>query len=82
MYKVGIAGATGYTGNELLQLIHRHPQLEVGWITSESSAGSSYSKIHAVPWDYPLITLAEGWSVVMRWMWSFCVCHTRRRSSR
>lgn len=60
MYKVGIAGATGYTGNELLQLIHRHPQLEVGWITSESSAGSPYSQIHAVPWDYPLITLAES----------------------
>jgi len=60
MYKVGIAGATGYTGNELLQLIHRHPQLEVGWITSESSAGSRYAEIHAVPWEYPLITLAEG----------------------
>lgn len=60
MYKVGIAGSTGYTGNELLQIIHRHPQLEVGWITSESSAGKPYSEIHAVPWDYPLIPLAEG----------------------
>jgi N-acetyl-gamma-glutamyl-phosphate reductase len=60
MYKAGIAGATGYTGFELIQLIHRHPQLEVGWLTSESSAGSSVADVHAVPWNYPLITLDEG----------------------
>lgn len=59
MYKAGIAGATGYTGLELVQLIHRHPQLEIGWLTSESSAGSTLSDIHAVPWKYPLIKLEE-----------------------
>ncbi len=26
MFRAGIAGATGYTGYELVQLIHRHPQ--------------------------------------------------------
>ena len=57
MYTAGIAGATGYTGYELIQLIHRHPHMQVGWITSQSSAGKSVSDIHAVPWDYPLITL-------------------------
>ncbi len=60
MYKAGIAGATGYTGFELIQLIHRHPQLEVGWISSQSSAGHKLSDVQAVPWDYPLITLEEG----------------------
>lgn len=60
MYKVGIAGASGYTGFELLQLIHRHPHLEIGWITSENSEGRTYSNIHPVPWDYPLITLAQA----------------------
>jgi N-acetyl-gamma-glutamyl-phosphate reductase len=60
MYKAGIAGATGYTGFELVQLIHRHPQLEIVWVTSESSAGKTLSDVHAVPWDYPLISLEEG----------------------
>jgi N-acetyl-gamma-glutamyl-phosphate reductase len=60
MYKAGIAGATGYTGYELIQLIHRHPQLAIGWVTSESSAGSNISEAHPVPWDYPLISLDEA----------------------
>jgi N-acetyl-gamma-glutamyl-phosphate reductase len=60
MQRVGIAGATGYTGSELVQWIQRHPELEVGWITSENSAGKRLSDVHPVPWDYPLIPLAEG----------------------
>lgn len=62
MYKAGIAGATGYTGYELIQLIHRHPELQVGWVTSESSAGKLFSDVHAVPWHYPLITLADAYA--------------------
>lgn len=60
MYKAGIAGATGYTGFELVQLIQRHPQLGVAWVTSENSAGKAFSEVHAAPWDYPLISLQEG----------------------
>jgi N-acetyl-gamma-glutamyl-phosphate reductase len=60
MYKAGIAGATGYTGFELVQLIQRHPQMEVAWVTSENSAGKAFSDVHAAPWDYPLISLQEG----------------------
>ena len=29
MVKAGVAGATGYTGIELVQLIHRHPAVEI-----------------------------------------------------
>ena len=60
MFKVGIAGATGYTGYELIQLIHRHPELEVQWLSSESSAGQLFSEIYPVAWNYPLINLAEA----------------------
>ncbi len=61
-YKAGIAGATGYTGIELVRLIQRHPDMEIGWITSESSAGKQLADIHAVPWGYPLISLAEAYA--------------------
>lgn len=60
MYKAGIAGASGYTGYELLKLIHRHPQLGVGWLTSESRAGGVFSDLYPVDWDYPLISLADA----------------------
>ena len=56
-FQAGIAGATGYTGIELVQWIARHPQLGIGWLTSESSAGKRLSDVHAVLWDLPLITL-------------------------
>jgi N-acetyl-gamma-glutamyl-phosphate reductase len=37
--KVGIAGASGYTGAELLRLLSGHPQFEVGVATAHSHAG-------------------------------------------
>ncbi len=59
-YRAGIAGATGYTGIELVRLIQRHPHLEVAWLTSESSAGKPLSELHPVPWNIPLISLQEA----------------------
>ncbi len=61
MQRAGIAGATGYTGYELIALIHRHPELEVGWLTSERSAGKRFNQIFSTPWDYPLIPLADAY---------------------
>lgn len=39
MLKVGIVGATGYTGVELLRLLAMHPQVEVRAVTSRKEAG-------------------------------------------
>ena len=61
MHKAGIAGATGYIGYELITLIHRHPELEVGWLTSERSAGKRFDQIFSTPWDYPLINLESAY---------------------
>ena len=37
--KIGIVGATGYTGVELLRLLSSHPNAEVTAVTSRSEAG-------------------------------------------
>ncbi|MGQ0793368.1 MAG: N-acetyl-gamma-glutamyl-phosphate reductase [Deltaproteobacteria bacterium] len=37
--KVGILGATGYTGYELLRLLAGHSGVEVSWLTSETFCG-------------------------------------------
>src|SRR5690349_20797166 len=37
--RVGIIGAAGYTGAELVRLIHRHPRLELTYVAARERAG-------------------------------------------
>jgi N-acetyl-gamma-glutamyl-phosphate reductase len=37
---VGVAGASGYAGGELLRILLGHPEIEIGTLTANSSAGS------------------------------------------
>ncbi len=46
MIKVSVIGATGYAGAELLSILHRHPEVEVAHITSESSTGKNISELY------------------------------------
>lgn len=46
MIKVGIVGATGYTGAELLRLLVNHPQVEVAIITSRAENGVPVSNLY------------------------------------
>lgn len=46
MIKVGIAGATGYTGSELIRILMQHPDVEITSVTSERAAGQSIETIH------------------------------------
>ena len=43
--RVGIIGATGYTGVELLRLLLRHPQVEVTALTSQKYAGIPIAQV-------------------------------------
>lgn len=45
-HKVGIVGATGYTGVELLRLLAGHPECEVAVATAVSNAGKSLAHIY------------------------------------
>ena len=45
--RAGIIGATGYTGLELVRLLHTHPRVKIEVITSESHAGNDFSTIHS-----------------------------------
>ncbi|WP_022852138.1 N-acetyl-gamma-glutamyl-phosphate reductase [Limisalsivibrio acetivorans] len=44
--KVSVIGATGYTGFELVKILRRHPGFEIADLTSDSSAGETYSSIY------------------------------------
>ena len=43
--KVGILGATGYTGQELIRLLRQHPDVELAYLGSSSVAGHEYETI-------------------------------------
>ncbi|MEW6173557.1 MAG: N-acetyl-gamma-glutamyl-phosphate reductase [Bacillota bacterium] len=45
MIKVGIIGATGYTGAELVRLLVRHPAVELTALTSRSYEGKRLSEV-------------------------------------
>ena len=45
MAKIGVAGATGYTGFELLRLLTNHPDAEIVFLTSETYQGEEISKV-------------------------------------
>lgn len=43
--KVGVVGASGYSGGELVRLLLRHPQVEIGCVTSRQYAGQSLTSV-------------------------------------
>ncbi|MFM1848607.1 MAG: hypothetical protein RL417_2081 [Pseudomonadota bacterium] len=70
---VGIVGASGYVGLELLRLLALHPQFKVTWVTSREHQGKPVSSLHtalrgvydlpfsdraAVPTDLDIVFLA------------------------
>ena len=44
--KIGILGAAGYTGGELIRLLINHPQAEIVFANSESNAGNPVTDVH------------------------------------
>ena len=46
MIKVGILGAAGYTGGELIRLLLWHPEAEIIFANSESNAGNKVYDVH------------------------------------
>lgn len=46
MIRVGILGAAGYTGGELIRLLLNHPEAEIVFANSESNAGNKVSDVH------------------------------------
>lgn len=45
MIKVGIIGATGYAGQELVRILLQHPEAEVVWYGSRSYVDQKYSSV-------------------------------------
>lgn len=45
-YKIGIVGATGYTGSELVRILLNHQDVEISVITADSRKGEQFVDVH------------------------------------
>ena len=43
--RIGILGASGYTGAELVRLLSRHPSADISILTADSHAGEAYGEV-------------------------------------
>jgi N-acetyl-gamma-glutamyl-phosphate reductase len=56
--KIGILGASGYTGAELVRLLLRHPRVEIAVLTADRRAGKAMADVFPQFSPYTLPTLA------------------------
>lgn len=60
MARVGIYGASGYTGFELIKILTRHPGVEIAFATARSAAGQRLSDIFPTLIDQQLVSADEA----------------------
>ena len=60
--KVGVINVTGYSGAELVRLLHRHPEVEIASVTGRSAAGQKLAEVfpHLADLDLTIQPELEG----------------------
>src|SRR5690349_19961457 len=60
--KIGVLGASGYTGAELLRLLIRHPRVDIALLTADRRAGKPMAEVFPqfAPYSLPTLTAIEG----------------------
>ena len=57
--KIGVIGASGYAGGELLRLLAVHPEFEVCTVTAHSNAGEAITTVHPHLTSYNVKTFSS-----------------------
>jgi N-acetyl-gamma-glutamyl-phosphate reductase len=60
--KIGVLGASGYTGSELVRMLLRHPRVEIALLTAERSAGKKMREVFPQfsPFELPTLVALDG----------------------
>ncbi|KAJ1988626.1 hypothetical protein GGI26_003302 [Coemansia sp. RSA 1358] len=61
--RVGLIGARGYTGRELIKLINGHPRLELAYVSSRELAGQPVAGYTKAPLDHVNLSAQEVGSI-------------------
>ena len=80
--KIGILGASGYTGAELVRLLLCHPKAQIVLLTAERRAGKTMAEVFAQfsPFALPTLSAIEvaDWAKLVSTLRS-ARCRTARR---
>src|SRR4030088_1971788 len=59
--KIGVLGASGYTGSECVRLLLRHPQVEIALLTADRRAGQEMREVFPqfAPFALPKLAAIE-----------------------
>jgi N-acetyl-gamma-glutamyl-phosphate reductase len=60
--KIGVLGASGYTGAELVRLLLRHPRADIALLTADRRAGKTMADVFPqfAPYTLPILTTIDG----------------------
>ena len=60
--KIGVLGASGYTGSECVRLLLRHPQVEIALLTADRKAGQEMRDVFPQfsPYTLPKLVPLDG----------------------
>src|ERR1700758_57938 len=60
--KIGVLGASGYTGSECVRLLLRHPQVEIALLTADRRAGHEMREVFPQfsPYAVPKLVAIDG----------------------
>ncbi len=60
--KIGVLGASGYTGSELVRLLLAHPRADIALLTADRKAGQSMRDVFPqfAPYDLPNLVSIDG----------------------
>jgi N-acetyl-gamma-glutamyl-phosphate reductase len=60
--KIGVLGASGYTGSDLVRMLLRHPRAEIALLTAERSAGKEMREVFPQfsPYALPKLVAIDG----------------------
>src|SRR5688572_15223529 len=60
--KIGVLGASGYTGSELVRLLLRHPRAELALLTADRRAGQQMRDVFPqfAPFALPKLVSIDG----------------------
>src|SRR5262245_65511468 len=60
--RIGVLGASGYTGSECVRLLLRHPNVEIALLTADRRAGQAMRDVFPQfsPFDLPKLVSIDG----------------------
>jgi N-acetyl-gamma-glutamylphosphate reductase len=82
--KIGVVGASGYAGGELLRILSSHPTFSIEAVSAHSNAGELITSLHPhlSPFSDSLNSLPNFLQPVILFFWRYLMVNLQQQSKR